>query len=91
MDGEEVVQLYVGANENDHNLVRSLKGFQRIFLKKGETKTIIFDVPYSALSVMDESGKEKALKGKVTISIGGSQPRNGSNNQIKTLETTLNL
>ena len=55
-DGAEVVQLYT------QDLVRSitppekeLKGFQKIFLKAGETKTIDFKVSPKQLAIVDEN------------------------------------
>ena len=75
MDGEEVVQLYVsGENQAFKTPLRSLKGFQRISLKAGETKTVNFKLSPEDLSVMDENGKPQPLKGKVLISVGGGQP-----------------
>jgi beta-glucosidase len=73
MDGEEVVQLYVAA-ANEKQLVRSLKGFKRIFLKAGESKTVEFTLTPDDLSTLDANGKPVPLSGKITISIGGGQP-----------------
>jgi len=73
MDGEEVVELYVSGN-NSHSLIRSLKGFQRIFLKVGESKSVKFILSPDDLSIMDENGNPQLLEGKITISVGGSQP-----------------
>ena len=74
-DGEEVVQLYV-----HHALagVRSprlaLKGFQRIMLKKGESRTLRFVLDPTDLSLVNERGELYQPAGKVTISVGGGQP-----------------
>ena len=39
MDGDEVVQLYVSARKHtDKDPIKQLKAFQRISLRKGETK-----------------------------------------------------
>jgi beta-glucosidase len=73
MDGEEVVQLYVAA-ANEKQLVRSLKGFKRIFLKAGESKIVEFTLTPDDLSTLDANGKPVPLSGKITISIGGGQP-----------------
>jgi beta-glucosidase len=92
MDGEEVAELYVkpGAS-NDPKLVRSLKGFQRISLNKGETKTIRFTLSPGDLAIMDNSGNPKFFKGKVIISVGGSQPDTETAKSKKTIEQALNL
>ncbi|GGH72838.1 beta-glucosidase [Filimonas zeae] len=72
-DGEEVVQLYTTVPGKDAPL-RSLKGFQRIALKKGKSKTVTFTVTPEQLALMDNNGKPETIKGKVIIAVGGSQP-----------------
>ena len=74
-DGEEVVQLYVsheGANRQVP--LKSLKGFKRVALKKGESKQISFTLTPSDLSVVGDNGNLNQPKGKVNISVGGGQP-----------------
>lgn len=75
-DGEEVVQLYVSFSQTKSKIpVRSLKGFQRIMLKAGETKVVNFTLRPEDLSLVnDTNGKTYQPKGKVQISIGGGQP-----------------
>jgi beta-glucosidase len=75
IDGEEVVELYI-AHEGVQSKVplKALKGFQRIFLKAGESKTVSFTLSPEQLSIVDEDGKMEEPKGKVVISIGGGQP-----------------
>lgn len=75
MDGEEVVELYVtGENKTADIPLRSLKGFKRIFLKRGESRTVDFTLKKEDLSIMDNSGKPKVIPGKISISVGGCQP-----------------
>lgn len=74
-DGEEVVQLYVsheGANKMAP--IKALKGFQRVALKKGESREISFALTESDLSLVDEKGIFYLPTGKINISIGGGQP-----------------
>jgi beta-glucosidase len=86
-DGEEVVQLYVSSQEKNNNVpLKSLKGFQRIFLKAGESKIIQFNLAPEALSINDDSGSPKEFTGKVVISVGGGQP----GTKIKTTSSTVN-
>ena len=74
-DGEEVVQLYIShENKTIKAPLKALKGFRRIFLKAGESKTIQFTLTAQDLSVADATGAYKIIKGKTMISIGGSQP-----------------
>ncbi len=74
-NGEEVVQLYIAYNNlNGLNPVRALKGFKRIELGSGESKTITFKLTPEQLSLIDESGTAYQPKEKLMISIGGGQP-----------------
>ncbi|MGC4101875.1 glycoside hydrolase family 3 C-terminal domain-containing protein [Ferruginibacter sp.] len=75
IDGEEVVQLYV-ANQNKalHAPVRALKGFQRIALKAGESKTITFTLKPADISLVSEEGKLYQPTGQMEVSVGGGQP-----------------
>ena len=61
-DGDEVVQLYVAGGPGEDAPVRSLRGFQRIHLRAGESRQVRFalesDVP----------------PGKLEISVGSGQP-----------------
>lgn len=72
-DGEEVVQMYTTVPGKEAPL-RSLKGFQRIALKKGQSKTVMFTVTPEQLALLDNNGKPETIKGKVVIAVGGSQP-----------------
>lgn len=74
-DGEEVVELYVAATDKTiHAPTKALKGFQRIFLKKGESKVVQFQLTPADLSIVNDKGIAKEIKGKVSISVGGGQP-----------------
>ena len=72
-DGEEVVQLYL------HDKVRSitppmreLKGFQKIELKKGETKTVTFEITAEDLKFYNAQLDFVAEPGEFEYAIGGS-------------------
>jgi beta-glucosidase len=73
-DGEEVVQLYVSHPGNNRAALRALKGFQRIFLKAGETKFIRFRLYQTDLSVVNEKGVLIQSPGKIMLAVGGGQP-----------------
>jgi beta-glucosidase len=73
--GDEVVQLYIAhKNPNFKTPIRSLKGFQRIHLKVGETQTLTFKLGANELSEIDATGKSVSLKGDIEVSVGGYQP-----------------
>ena len=71
--GDEVVQLYLTHPEIDGAPLRSLAGFQRIHLDRGEKKTVSFTLRDRELSVVDEEGKRRVPKGVVSVWIGGGQ------------------
>jgi beta-glucosidase len=75
VNGEEVVQLYIShQGVKGKTALKALKGFQRIFLKAGESKTLSFTLTPGQLSIISEDGKLWEPKGKVAISVGGGQP-----------------
>lgn len=75
LDGEEVVQLYLSGQGNSaRSPISSLKGFQRVFIKKGATQTVRFRLTPADVAILDEYGQPQRATGKVTISVGGGQP-----------------
>jgi beta-glucosidase len=74
-DGEEVVQLYVELPDSKlKKAIRSLRGFKRIHLKAGETKSVEFAVTPEAMSARDEANQAVVETGRVLVSVGGKQP-----------------
>jgi len=72
-DGDEVVQLYI--KDLYASVVRpvmELKGFQRIHLKKGETKEVAFQITPELLSMLDEQMNRVVEPGEFRIMIGAS-------------------
>uniref|UniRef100_Q024C7 Glycoside hydrolase, family 3 domain protein n=1 Tax=Solibacter usitatus (strain Ellin6076) TaxID=234267 RepID=Q024C7_SOLUE len=63
IEGDEVVQLYVNGSGADGDPIRSLRGFQRIHLRPGESREVHFPL-----------GQEDLTNRKLHISIGGGQP-----------------
>jgi len=75
MQSDEIVQLYVEHSDPSIKSARkALKGFQRISLAPGESKLISFKLVPADLSYVDQDGQRKTLKGKIRLSVGGSQP-----------------
>ena len=62
-EGDEVVQLYVSGGEAPGDPIRSLRGFQRVHLRAGETRDVEFTLDATDLP-----------KTKVRITVGGGQP-----------------
>ena len=57
--GAEVVQLYISDPEASvARPAKELKGFKKVFLQPGESKTVTFEIPDSALSFFDAEKHE---------------------------------
>jgi beta-glucosidase len=72
--GDEVVQMYVQYPQSRvARPIKELRGFVRITLKPGETRTAKFGLPAGALAYFDDaSGRFVVEKGPVTLLIGAS-------------------
>ncbi|MFC6996945.1 glycoside hydrolase family 3 C-terminal domain-containing protein [Rufibacter roseus] len=92
MDGEEVVQLYISQQVPGFKTpIRAMKGFQRISLKKGESKVVKFKLRPQDLTVIDKDGSAEYVPGTVTISVGGGQPDAQTKKARKTVEGVVAL
>lgn len=68
--GAEVVQLYIRAPQDGlHRPLRELKGFQKVFLQSGESRTVTFPLTDRSFAVWQ--GGWKIPAGKYTVCIGG--------------------
>lgn len=91
-DGEEVVQLYVSHKDvKGEAPVKALKGFKRIALKAGESKTISFTLTPEQLSIIDQSGKAYQPSGKIVLSAGGGQPGVTNKTTSNVLSKTITI
>jgi beta-glucosidase len=72
VDGDEIVQLYIRDRVGSITRpVKELKGFKRIHLKSGETATVAFELPASALEFFN--GKSNVIEaGEFDIWVGPS-------------------
>lgn len=72
-DGTEVVQLYirdiVGSVTRP---MRELKGFERVSLKKGEKKTVVFEISSDDLKFYNIDMKNEAEAGDFEVFVGGN-------------------
>jgi beta-glucosidase len=72
-DGQEVVQMYIRDDISSVSRpILELKGFKKIFLKKGETKTVEFDISPEELRFFDRNMNEVVEPGKFIIYVGKS-------------------
>lgn len=71
--GAEVAQLYVGFPKEADEPPSQLKGFEKVFLKPGESKTVKFQLDRDVLSAWNAvTGQWQTYGGKYTVGIGGS-------------------
>ncbi len=69
--GAEVAQLYIRDKVGSVTRpVKELKGFERIFLQPGETKTVTFNLPVSDLAFWNIDMKRAVEPGEFTLWIG---------------------
>ena len=73
-DGQEVVQMYVThMGSKVERPIKELKGFQRVALKAGETKIVLFPLKAKDLAYWDEQKKQWVVEDeKVNLMVGGS-------------------
>jgi beta-glucosidase len=74
MAGDEVVQLYLTHAGVAGAPIRALCGFQRVYLDRGQSKTVTFSLRERDLSIVDQAGKRRIVPGTVSVWIGGGQP-----------------
>jgi beta-glucosidase len=92
IDGDEVTELYITHLGAKFKVpVRALKGFDRNFIKAGQSKIVKFELKPEDLKVVDENGKADIIKGEVSISVGGSQPDAQTNASKKTVTKNVAL
>ena len=72
-EGDEVVQMYVRDDfASVGRYLKLLKGFKRVTLKPGETKTVSFNLGFDELNVLNQDMKKVVEPGTFTISVGTS-------------------
>lgn len=72
-EGEEVVQLYVRDEvASITRPIKELKGFEKIKLKVGESRTVTFDVKDEQLGFYNNQMKFVVEKGDFTFMVGGN-------------------
>lgn len=76
VDGDEIIQVYVKTPDSPASLerpIKRLKGFQRVTIPKGQTKTVSIDIDCADLWFWDTANKRITFdKGKYIFEIGAS-------------------
>ena len=74
--GEDVVQLYLRDDvASVTRPVKQLRGFQRVALQPGESKTVTFDLGFEDLAMYDARMQQVVEPGTFTVFVGGSSDR----------------
>ena len=72
-DGEEVVQLYINDIYSSVTTpLKTLKGFERVYIKKGETKKITFNLPAYELAIWNPKMERVVETGEFELMVGGN-------------------
>jgi beta-glucosidase len=72
-DGEDVVQLYINDIYSSVTTPRkTLKGFKRLMIKKGETKKVTFNLTPEELAIWDRNMKKTVELGEFEVMVGGN-------------------
>lgn len=73
-DGDEVVELYVrNLTPSKPQPIKSLEGFKRVELAKGQSKVVNLNLPVSSLEYFDDQKEDYVVEpGKYEIQVGSS-------------------
>ncbi|MDQ5929777.1 MAG: beta-glucosidase, partial [Bacteroidota bacterium] len=81
-DGDEVAELYLKDEKaSTPRPIWQLENFERIHLKKGESKTVKFKITPRQLSMINKNGQRIIEPGWFTIAVGGKQPDGSTDTQ----------
>lgn len=71
--GDEIVQVYIRRPADRQGPIKSLRGFTRVSLKAGETKTVTIPMPRERFENWDETTNTmRVVSGKYTVMVGSS-------------------
>lgn len=88
--GDEVAQLYIINKDNGiKTAIKALKGFERLNLKPGESKTVQFTLTPDDLSYITQDGAAVQFKGNIEIAVGGHQPGEPNASQSNIVSKTI--
>jgi len=72
--GDEVAQLYLSFPRVKGAPIRALRGFERVHLEPGASKTVRFELRPRDMSMVTEIGEPIVAAGDYSVSVGGGQP-----------------
>jgi beta-glucosidase len=72
-DGTEIVQLYIRNLQDQEGPLKSLRGFQRVDVKAGQTKTVTLELTPKSFEFFDpDTNTMRTKSGKYELLIGTS-------------------
>jgi len=89
--GDEVVQLYLNFPKVAGAPLKALRGFRRVHLAPGASRTVTFQLQPRDLSMVTEAGNIVVPEGEFTLSIGGGQPKTGAPQVTRTFRVKNSL
>lgn len=85
-EGTEVVQMYIRCSDDPNGPIKSLRGFERVTLQPGETKTLAIDSPREIFERFDpESNTVRVVPGSYEIMYGTSS----ADKDLQSLKVTI--
>jgi len=86
-DGTEVVQVYIRRTADTDGPLKSLRAFQRVTLKAGESKTVDIDLPRERFEGWDTTTNTmRVVPGKYELMVGSSS----ANQDLRKIQVTVN-
>ena len=84
--GTEVIQIYIHKTDDVGGPLKTLRGFRRVDLAPGQTKTVSIKLPPSGFEFFDaESGKIQISTGEYEVYYGTSS----DNKNLKSVKVTI--
>jgi beta-glucosidase len=91
-DGKEVVQMYIRDQISSATRpVKELKGYKRIFLKKGESETVSFEIDKETLAFYDIDMNYCVEPGDFSIMLGSSSNKKDLKLTTLTVNKRINV
>ena len=75
-DGDETVELYLVPKAIVGAPLRSLVGFEKLHLGKGQSRTVQLTIAPRQLSLVASDGSRSIQPGEYELYVGGGQPSN---------------
>ncbi len=84
--GDEVAELYLEFPPRTGAPALALRGFARVHLSPGETRTVSYKLTPRDLSMVNDRGEHIVETGDYTVFVGGAQPKDTTSGASTQLE-----